>query len=278
MPVLTGPVCDLEARAARLGRPLVMGILNLTPDSFYAPSRAQFQAAVDRGLALEQEGADLLDLGGESSRPGAEPVSVGDECRRVLPVIEALAARVKIPISIDTYKAEVAERALELGASVLNDITALRRDPRMPEAAARYPRVVLMHMLGTDPRTMQKAPAYADVVGEVAAFLRERLAAFAAVGGDPARAWIDPGIGFGKTLEHNLELLRGLEALCALGPLLLGASRKSFLGPAPAEERLEGSLAAACRAAEAGAICVRVHDVAATRRALDAWARMRKAA
>ncbi|TPW21218.1 MAG: dihydropteroate synthase, partial [Elusimicrobia bacterium] len=176
-------------------------------------------------------------------------------------------------------KPEVARRALDAGASVLNDVLALRGGPDMPAVAARYPLVVLMHMLGTSPKTMQAAPVYGDVVAEVTTFLAERLAALRAAGAAPDSAWVDPGLGFGKTTEHNLALLRGLESLAGLAPVLVGASRKSFIGrllgteaaPLPPEERLEGSLAAACRAADAGAVCVRVHDVRATVRALDVW-------
>lgn len=265
-------------------RPLLMGILNVTADSFYEDSRVlSAEAAVRRGLEMEAEGADILDVGGESTRPGSEPVSREEECRRVLPVVEALAKKVKIPVSIDTSKAAVAERAFDHGASILNDVTALRGDPRMSEAALRYPVVLLMHMLGT-PKTMQEDPRYSDVVAEVAAFLRERLSAFSARGGDAGKVWLDPGIGFGKTLEHNLEILSRLEELRALGrPLVLGASRKSFIGgvlgepgrPLPVQERLSGSLAAACRAAEAGVHAVRVHDVKETREALDVYARIR---
>ena len=236
-----------------------MGILNVTSDSFYEDSRVlSFEAALRAGLRMEAEGADILDVGGESTRPGANAVSEEAECRRVLPVVEHLAKKVKIPVSIDTSKAAVAERAFDHGASILNDVTALRGDSRMSEAALRYPVVLLMHMLGT-PKTMQEDPRYSDVVAEVAAFLRERLSAFSARGGDPGKVWLDPGIGFGKTPEHNLEIMSRLEELRALGrPLVLGASRKSFIGrvlgepgrPLPPQERLSGSLAAACRAAE----------------------------
>lgn len=280
---VTLPRVILES-AAPAGRPLVMGILNVTSDSFYEDSRLpSAEAAVRRGLEMEREGADILDVGGESTRPGSTPVSEEDECSRVLPVVASLAKRVRIPVSIDTSKASVAERALGEGASILNDVTALRGDSRMTEAALRYPVVLLMHMLGT-PRTMQEDPRYSDVVAQVAAFLRERISAFSARGGDPGKVWLDPGIGFGKTLEHNLELMSRLEELRALGrPLVLGASRKSFIGrvlgepgrPLPAQERLSGSLAAACRAAEARVHAVRVHDVKETREALDVYARVR---
>ncbi|TBR24397.1 dihydropteroate synthase [bacterium] len=256
-----------------------MGIVNATPDSFYAASRAQFEGAVSRGRAMAEEGADLLDVGGESTRPGSDPVSAEEESARVLPVVEALSARAGVPVSLDTAKFEVALRGLSAGASVLNDVQALRGSPDMPALAARYPLVVLMHMLGTSPRTMQANPVYGDVVAEVTTFLAQRLAALRAAGAAPDRAWVDPGLGFGKTVAHNLALLGGLEALGGLAPVLVGASRKSFIGkllgseasPLPPEERLEGSLAAACRAAGAGAVCVRVHDVRATVRALEVW-------
>ena len=275
-----------SSQAALFGgrRPRIMAVLNVTPDSFYAGSRAStLGAAVERARRFAAEGADFIDVGGESTRPGAEPVPQAEELRRVVEVVERV-ARLGVRVSVDTSKAEVALRALEAGASVLNDVTALRGDPAMPAVARGFPAVILMHMRGA-PRTMQEAPRYKDVVGEVLAFLRERLDAFAAAGGDPARAWIDPGIGFGKTLEHNLEILRRLEDFKSLGrPLVIGASRKSFLGPLtakpgtapnPPEERLEGSLAVACRAAEAGVDVVRVHDVAATRRALETFAAAR---
>ncbi|MBI4424123.1 MAG: dihydropteroate synthase [Elusimicrobia bacterium] len=294
-----------------LARPRVMGILNVTPDSFYSGSRfLDLEEAVAQARRLVAEGAEILDIGGESTRPGSEPVGAQDEARRVLPLIARLSG-LGVPLSIDTSKAEVARRALEAGASILNDVTALSGDPAMPEVAGRYPAVILMHMQGR-PRTMQESPCYQDVVAELLAFFRGRLAAFEASGGEPRRVWIDPGIGFGKTLEHNLEIFRRLEEFQSLGrPIVLGASRKSFLGllapgrsplapcpglgaapappsgapdlaaapgaaPLPPEARLEGSLAAACRAAEAGVEVVRVHDPAATRRALEAFAAMRR--
>ena len=257
-----------------------MAIVNVTPDSFYPASRCPDpEEAFASAMRAEEEGADFLDVGGESTRPGSAPVGEEEECRRVLPVIERLAKRARTPISVDTSRPGVAARALDAGASVLNDVLALRGGAGMPAVAARFKGVVLMHMLGTSPRTMQESPRYGDVVREISDFLRGRLAAFEAAGGDPGRVWLDPGIGFGKTLEHNLEILRRLEEFRSLGlPIALGASRKSFIGKIlgledPAE-RLEGSLAAACRAAEAGVDMVRVHDVAATRRALETWARI----
>lgn len=265
-------------------RPLIMGIVNVTPDSFYAGSRRPgADEGVAQGLRMVEDGADLLDVGGESTRPGSAPVASEQEAGRVLPVIEALAKRVKVPISIDTSKSFVAERALDAGARILNDILALRGE-EMPAVAVRYPAVVLMHMLGTDPRTMQADPQYGDVVHDIGGFFRERISAFVAAGGDAERVWLDPGIGFGKTQEHNLEILSRLEEFKSVGrPLLVGASRKSFIGKilegdelaGSPEGRLEGSLVAACRAAEAGATIVRVHDVAQTRRALEVWVRIR---
>ena len=260
-----------------------MGVLNLTPDSFYAGSRLESaDEAVRRARRFAEEGAELLDIGGESTRPGSEPVSQTEELRRVLPVIERV-AKLGPRISVDTSKAEVARRALDGGATVLNDVTALRGDPAMAAVARGFDSVILMHMQGT-PLTMQVDPRYGDIVADLRAFFLERLTAFASAGGDTSRVWLDPGIGFGKTFEHNLEILRRLEEFHALGrPIALGVSRKGFLGrlaasgkePAPAEERLEGSLAIACRAAAAGVAVLRVHDVAETRRALDAFAAVR---
>lgn len=280
---------DLEDLPFRdLRRPLVMGILNITPDSFYTESRTpDLDAALACGERLEQEGADIIDIGGESTRPGADPVSEEEELARILPVVEALAKRARVPLSIDTSKAAIAVRALEAGATILNDISALRADAAMAAAAVRYKNVILMHMLGDSPRAMQNAPAYEDVVGDISDFFRARLKVFKEAGGDSARVWLDPGIGFGKTVDHNFEIFSRLEEFRALGrPVVIGASRKSFIGkalgseeaPVPTDERLEGSLASACRAAQAGAICVRVHDVAQTRRALEIWARLRRRA
>lgn len=253
--------------------PLVMGIVNVTLDSFYPDSRtpAPGQAA-DAVLRQVEQGADLVDIGGQSPRPGSEPVSVEEELRRVVPVFEVLAGRVRVPLSIDTDKARVARECLALGASVVNDVSALRQDPAMMEIAAGAEAVILMHRGGDSPKTMQDGPRYADVVKEVKDFLIERKLAFARAGGKPERVIFDPGIGFGKKLEHNLSLLRHLDELAVLGPLALGASRKSFLGRIIADQgpadRLDGSLAAACWAALHGASILRVHDVLATRRAL----------
>lgn len=259
--------------ASRRERALIMGIVNCTPDSFYPGSRG----GLDHALRLIDEGADWLDVGGQSTRPGSDPISVEDELSRVMPVIEAIAA--KTTVSVDTDKPEVAARAREAGAKILNDVTALRNGC-MAEAV-KFDRVILMHMGGGSPKTMQVDPRYDDVVAEVGAFLRQRLDAFERAGGERAKALVDPGIGFGKNLDHNLSLLKHLDALAAVAPVALGVSRKSFLskitpdtGP---EQRLEGSLAAALWGAARGAAVLRVHDVAATRRALDAFTAIQEA-
>jgi dihydropteroate synthase len=254
--------------------PLVMGIVNVTPDSFYAGCRFGPREAVDEVLRQVEAGADLVDIGGQSTRPGSDPVPAEEELRRVVPVFEALRGRTRIPLSIDTDKALVARECLAAGAAVLNDVSALRSDPGMAEAALGAQAVILMHSGGRSPKTMQDAPRYGDVVGEVKTFLAERREAFRQAGGDPARVLLDPGIGFGKDSGHNLSLLKHLDEFAALGPLVLGVSRKSFLGrvtpDAGPQERLEGSLAVACWGALRGVNVLRVHDVRATRRALAA--------
>ncbi len=263
-------------------RTLVMGVLNVTPDSFSDGGLyCDLERAVARARQLIAEGADILDVGGESTRPGAEPVPLDEELRRVIPVIEAV--RREFPdvcLSVDTYKARVAEAALEAGADIVNDVSALRFDPPMVEvvAAAQAP-VVLMHMKGT-PKTMQRNPFYHDVVGEITSFLRERIAWACERGVDERTIIVDPGLGFGKRPEDNWEILRNLRAFKALGrPLLIGPSRKSFLGlltgRSPAE-RLEETIGAAVVGALGGADIVRVHDVKPVRLALavaDAVAR-----
>jgi dihydropteroate synthase len=252
----------------------VMGIVNVTPDSFsdgglfLDPERA-----IDHGRELAVEGADILDVGGESTRPGARAVSAAIELERTRPVVEALAAAGGPAVSIDTSKAEVARAALDAGAAIVNDVTALRADPELGELCAeRDCGLVLMHMLGT-PRTMQRNPTYDDVVGEVRAFLAERIEVAVAAGVAEDRIWIDPGIGFGKTLEHNLTLLRGLGELRELGrPIVIGTSRKSFLGAITGRDvdrRLGGSVASNVIALAAGAEIFRVHEVLAARQALD---------
>lgn len=257
------------------GRPKVMGIVNVTPDSFsdagkyYDPHQA-----IDHGRRLEREGADLLDIGGESSRPGSSPVDADEELRRVLPVIEGLAQTTKIPLSIDTWKARTAREALKKGCSIINDITGLRGDPGMVEAVRdSQAGIVVMHMQGT-PATMQTNPQYADVVEEVSRFFEERLATLTGQGIDPERIVLDPGIGFGKRPEHNLALIAGRGRFGRLGrPILLGVSRKNFLEKVTGrsvKDRLAGSLAIACHVAvEGNCHLLRVHDVAATRDALE---------
>jgi dihydropteroate synthase len=262
---------SIASRSLFLGpRPLVMGIVNVTPDSFSDGGRfAPTDAAIEHGVNLAAEGADLLDIGGESSRPGSKPVPLDEELARVVPVVRELASRVSIPISVDTTKAEVARQTLAAGASIINDITAGLGDPAIAgvvsDAGAG---VVLMHMRGT-PETMQQSPAYVDVVQEVSDFLGERVRAWVAAGVPAERIAIDPGIGFGKTYDHNVALLRQLDAIAAIGrPVLLGVSRKGFVGAIsgrPVTERLAGSLAAACYCVAHGtAQILRVHDVAAT--------------
>jgi dihydropteroate synthase len=255
------------------GRVLVMAVLNVTPDSFSdGGSFAVADAAVEHGLRLAAEGADLIDVGGESTRPGAQPVPADEELRRALPVIRELVRRAKVPISIDTTKAEVARAAMEAGAEVVNDVSGLRRDPEMGTAVARGGAALcLMHSRG-EPRDMQQHAAYADLLGEVQDELLEGLRRAREAGVPEERIALDPGLGFAKTAEHNLLLMRRLRELTQLGrPLLAGASRKSFLGRLSgkiAPERLTGSVAAAAVLALNGASILRVHDVAATREAL----------
>lgn len=261
----------------RGGRVLVMGILNCTPDSFSDGANVTTQARIDHALRLVEEGADILDLGGESTRPGAELISADEELRRVLPVLKGIRKTCNAPVSIDTNKVAVAQAALAEGADIINDITALRGEGDMAAVAARSGApVILMHMRGL-PRDMQVAPQYADVCAEVTDFLLER-AAFALSHGVAAdRIILDPGFGFGKDFAHNTALFRSLGRLCAAGyPVLVGVSRKSMIGQAlhlPVGERLAGSLALAVLAAERGAAVVRVHDVKETVQAL----RMREA-
>jgi dihydropteroate synthase len=252
----------------------VMGIVNVTPDSFYdGGKRFDIARAVADAFVMIDSGAEILDIGGESTRPGAQPVPLDEELRRVLPVIRELRKGSDVPISIDTYKEAVARAALDAGADIVNDISALRFDPAMAALVARegVP-LILMHMQGV-PRTMQREPHYRDVVGEVRDFLAERVRSANQAGIAQEQIIIDPGIGFGKTLAHNLALLKNLQSLKSLGqPLLIGVSRKAFIGKilnaAAPEERLEGSLAAAVASALSGANILRVHDVSETVRAL----------
>ncbi len=264
----------LHDRTLTPGRPaLVMGIVNVTPDSFSDGGRFVDPAiAVAHGLELARQGADILDIGGESSRPGAEPITTEDELARVVPVIRGLAQATALPLSVDTTKAVVAEAALEAGAHIVNDISALG-DPQMAAVLRRHRAgVVLMHMQGT-PRTMQIQPHYADVVAEVVAFLQARLRGAIELGIAESAIVLDPGIGFGKSSQHNIRLLADLADLGKLGrPVLLGVSRKGFLGrllDRPVGDRLAASLAAACHALTLGsAQILRVHDVAQTRDAV----------
>ncbi|MGZ4141479.1 MAG: dihydropteroate synthase [Actinomycetota bacterium] len=265
LPLADGRVLLLSERAH------VMGILNVTPDSFSDGGRYfDVEAALKQGIALADDGADLIDVGGESTRPGADPVETAEEIRRVVPVIEALADAVSVPISIDTMKAEVARAALDAGSAVVNDVSAGRFDPSLLRLVAdRGAPVVLMHMLG-EPRTMQQNPTYRDVVAEVAAFLDARASDARATGIAPDRIVIDPGFGFGKTPAHNLVLLKELRRFTELGhAVLVGTSRKSFIGATldlPIEQRLEGTAATVALAIANGAAIVRVHDVEPMRR------------
>ncbi|HEV2858999.1 MAG TPA: dihydropteroate synthase [Solirubrobacterales bacterium] len=250
----------------------LMGVVNVTPDSFSDGGLyLDPEAAIGHGRELAVAGAEILDLGGESTRPGADPVGEEEELRRVVPVVQGLQGT-GAQISVDTSKAAVAAAALDAGAEIVNDVTALRGDPDMASVCAeRGATVVLMHMLG-DPRTMQRDPRYDDVVNDVKAFLGARLEAAVAAGIDEDRVWLDPGIGFGKTGAHNMELLRRLGELRELGrPLVVGTSRKSFIGKvdgSPADQRLGGTVASSILAAVEGADVLRVHDVAELRQAL----------
>jgi dihydropteroate synthase len=250
-------------------RPLIMGILNVTPDSFSDGGRhADRESAITHGLRMLDEGADIIDVGGESTRPGAAEVGAEEETRRVIPVIEELSRKTGVVISVDTTKAAVARRAMEAGACIINDVSALTHDAGMLDVAAEYKAgVVLMHMRGS-PRTMQDDPQYGDVVAEVGNYLRERVRELAREGLDRSALAIDPGIGFGKTVEHNISLLSGLDVLVGSGqPVVVGVSRKSFIGKitgSPVEGRLAGSLAALAFCVGKGAGVLRVHDVKAS--------------
>lgn len=254
-----------------LERPLIMGVVNVTPDSFSDGGRFfGTQQAVEHARMLVEEGADILDIGGESSRPGAEPVGLDEELRRVMPVLEQL-VQLPIPVSVDTCKPEVMRRAIAAGAAMVNDINALREPGGLAAVAESQAAVCLVHMQG-EPRTMQQDPHYQDVLTEVTAFLAQRVEAARQAGIARERIVIDPGFGFGKKTGHNLELLRGLPRIAGLGqPVLVGLSRKSLFGKITGKavaDRVSASVAAALLAAERGAALVRVHDVAATRDAL----------
>ncbi len=269
------PVLDCNGRELALDRPRIAGIINVTPDSFSDGGR-HFDAgrAVAHGLALVEQGADLLDIGGESTRPGAQAISADEEIARVLPVIEALAQQTGVPLSIDTSKPQVMRAAVAGGAGLINDVYALRGEGALDAAAALGVPVCLMHMQG-EPRTMQDDPHYEDVVGEVHRFLAERLFACQMAGIDKRRILVDPGFGFGKTLAHNLALLAALARFAELAPVLVGLSRKAMIGTLTGREggpaRAAGSAAAALVAVQNGAAIVRVHDVAITRDMLCVW-------
>ena len=272
----TTPRLDCAGRTLVLDRPRLMGIVNVTPDSFSdGGEHATIEAAVAHGLKLAEEGADLLDVGGESTRPGADEVPLSEELRRVVPVIERLAKQTALPISVDTSKPEVMRAAIAAGAGMINDVYALRREGALDAAAELGVPVVLMHMQG-EPRSMQSAPQYDDVVAEVHRFLAERIFAAEMAGIAKKKIIVDPGFGFGKNRDHNLLLLARLERFGELGvPLLAGLSRKKTIGDITGREdprdRVFGSVAAHVIAAQRGARLVRVHDVAATVDALKVW-------
>lgn len=264
----------------------LMGILNVTPDSFFDGGKyVNLKSALQHAETMVEQGADILDVGGESSRPGSNSVPAEIELKRALPVIKELKKKFpKIPISVDTQKSHVAEAALSEGADIINDISALRTDPKMIEILLQWkPQVILMHMQG-NPKTMQKNPTYKNVVQDVKRFLKERIQLLVKQGFPREKIWIDPGIGFGKKLEHNLELLKHLKEFASLRQkLVLGCSRKSFIGLlladghrlAPPEERLEGSLACALWASLSPVSVLRVHDVASTKKALQVFQAIR---
>jgi dihydropteroate synthase len=270
-PLTPRAVLQLGRFSLTLERPLIMGVVNVTPDSFSDGGRFfGTQQALEHARVLIEEGADILDIGGESSRPGAEPVGLDEELRRVMPVLEQL-AQMPVPVSVDTCKPDVMRRAIAAGAAMVNDINALREPGALEAVAQSQAAVCLMHMQG-EPRSMQRDPKYEDVVAEVTTFLAQRVDAAQQAGIARERIVIDPGFGFGKNTAHNLGLLRGLHKIAGLGqPVLVGLSRKSLFGKItgkPVADRVSASVAAALLAVERGAALVRVHDVAATRDAL----------
>jgi len=270
-PLTPHAVLKLGRFSLTLERPLIMGVVNVTPDSFSDGGRFFVtQQALEHARVLIEQGADILDIGGESSRPAAEPVGLDEELRRVMPVLEQL-AQMPVPVSVDTCKPEVMRRAIAAGAAMVNDINALREPGALEAVAQSQAAVCLMHMQG-EPRSMQRDPQYEDVVAEVTAFLEQRVEAAQQAGIARERIVIDPGFGFGKNTGHNLELLQGLSTIAGLGqPVLVGLSRKSLFGKItgkPVADRVSASVAAALLAVERGAALVRVHDVAATRDAL----------
>jgi dihydropteroate synthase len=257
-------------------RTKIMGVINATPDSFHSGSRFYGQDAVMQGLAFAQQGADIIDIGGESTRPGSEPVSIQEELQRVIPVVQKLAGKTDALLSIDTYKPEVAQAAMDAGASIVNDIHGMRSSSMRKVVADAKAACIIMHMQGT-PKEMQASPAYKNAVEEVYAFLSDSCRLCESEGIAPSKITVDPGIGFGKTAEHNLQILRSIPRLKEIGkPVLVGASRKSFIGrilgseskPLPVEQRLEGSLAVAAYSVMRGADVLRVHDVGETVRAV----------
>ena len=272
----TSPQLDCNGRILRLDLPRVMGIVNVTPDSFSdGGAHDDVDAAVAHGMQLVEEGADILDIGGESTRPGADEVPLEEELRRVIPVIERLVAQVAVPISIDTSKPEVMRAAVAAGAGMINDVCGLRREGALDAAASLGVPVVLVHMQG-EPRSMQDAPVYDDVVAEVHRFLAERIFVAEMAGISKKHILVDPGFGFGKDTRHNLQLLAQLQRFTELGvPVLAGLSRKKTIGEltgrAEPRERAAGSVAAHLIAAQRGAMLLRVHDVAATVDALKVW-------
>lgn len=259
-----------------LDTPRLMGVVNVTPDSFSdGGDFLESRTAIDHGLRMIDEGADILDVGGESTRPGSQPITTDEECKRILPVIEGLAGQGAL-ISVDTRHADVMRRAIDAGASIVNDVTALTGDPESAHVCIEAGvDIVLMHMQG-EPQTMQDNPTYDDAVLDILDYMHERLSALEAVGLARDKVCIDPGIGFGKTLAHNLRILSGIDAFHALGvPLLLGVSRKSFISKidrdVAAKDRVAGSIAAAIAGWDRGVQVFRVHDVAETRQALAVW-------
>jgi len=263
-------------------QPLVMGILNVTPDSFSDGATLTSEQFVEKALVMVEQGADIIDIGGESTRPGADPVSIEDELKRVIPVIEAIRKQSDIPISIDTYKSEIARAALDSGADIVNDISAMGFSPDIAKLAAeKKAPSVLMHMLGT-PQTMQKNPHYENCVEEIIGFFEERITYCTEAGIERSQLIIDPGIGFGKRLSDNLEILADLDRFKALDlPILIGVSRKSFIEKIhptglPANRRIGGSIAAVLAAVETGADIVRVHDVYETVEAIKVWAAIKE--
>jgi len=267
----------VRGRVLSLSRPLIMGIVNVTPDSFSdGGQHPTYGTALAHALRLVEEGADILDIGGESTRPGAADVTPDEELERVVPLVDSL-AREGVPLSVDTSKPEVMRAAIGAGAAIINDVRALQAPGAVDAVADSDCGVVLMHMQGM-PRTMQMAPRYEDVVAEIRVFLRERLGALEAAGVSPERIALDPGFGFGKTVEHNFTLLRELQRFTSLGcPVVAGLSRKSMLGAVTGRavgERATASVVGAVLAAERGARVLRVHDVAATRDGLRVWEAM----